>query len=76
MHRDSECLVAISLKSPTSSLIHQQGSCGHTSPLYVTHIIGAKPNLYCEAIELVCVGSPKVGVLVEWKALDRVKSEL
>ena len=39
-------------------------------------IIGAKPNLYCEAIELVCGGSPKDCVLVEWKALDRVKSEL
>ena len=39
-------------------------------------IIGAKPNLYCEAIELVCGSSPKVCVLVEWKALDRVKSEL
>ena len=39
-------------------------------------IIGAKPNLYCEAIELVCGGSPKVCVLVEWKALDRVKSEV
>ena len=39
-------------------------------------VIGAKPNLYCEAIELVCGGSPKVCVLVEWKALDRVKSEL
>ena len=38
--------------------------------------IGAKPNLYCEAIELVCGGSPKVCVLVEWKALDRVKSEV
>ena len=38
--------------------------------------IGAKPNLYCKAIELVCGGSPKVCVLVEWKALDRVKSEL
>ena len=38
--------------------------------------IGAKPNLYCEAIELVYGGSPKVCVLVEWKALDRVKSEL
>ena len=40
------------------------------------YVIGAKPNLYCEAIELVCGGSPKVCVLVEWKALDRVKSEL
>ena len=39
-------------------------------------VIGAKPNLYCEAIELVCGGSPKACVLVEWKALDRVKSEL
>ena len=38
--------------------------------------IGAKPNIYCEAIELVCGGSPKVCVLVERKALDRVKSEL
>ena len=39
-------------------------------------LIGAKPNIYCEAIELVCGGSPKICVLVEWKALDRVKSEL
>ena len=39
-------------------------------------VIGAKPNLYCEAIELVCGGSPRICVLVEWKALDRVKSEL
>ena len=38
--------------------------------------IGAKPNLYCEAIELVCGGSPRFCVLVEWKALDRVKSEV
>ena len=38
--------------------------------------IGAKPNLYCEAIELVCGGSSKICVLVEWKALDRVKSKL
>ena len=38
--------------------------------------IGAKPNLYCKSIELVCGGSPKLCVLVEWKALDRVKSEL
>ena len=38
--------------------------------------IGAKPNLYCKAIRLVCGGSPKVCVLVERKALDRVKSEL
>ena len=38
--------------------------------------IGAKLNLYCGAIELVCDGSPKVCVLVERKALDRVKSEL
>ena len=35
----------------------------------VRNIIGAKPNL-------VCGGSPKICVLVEWKALDRVKSEL
>ena len=39
-------------------------------------IIGAKPDLFCEAIELVCGGSPKLCVLVEWKALDRVKLEL
>ena len=39
-------------------------------------LIGAKPNLYCEAIELVCGGSPKVCVLIEWKALERVKSKL
>ena len=38
--------------------------------------IGAKPNLYCEAIELVCGGFPRICVLVEWKALDRVKSEV
>ena len=37
--------------------------------------IGAKPNLYCEAINLVCGGAPKLCALVEWKALDRVKSE-
>ena len=38
--------------------------------------IDAQPNIYCEAIELVCGGSPKVCVLVERKALDRVKWEL
>ena len=38
--------------------------------------IGAKPNIHCKAIELVCGGSPKACVLVEWKALDRVKSEI
>ena len=37
--------------------------------------IGAKPNLYCEAIELVCGGSPKICVLVERKSRLRVKSE-
>ena len=37
--------------------------------------IGAKPNLYCETIELVCGGSPKVCVLIEWKSRHRVKSE-
>ena len=35
--------------------------------------IGAKPNLYCEAIELVCGGSPKICVLVERKSRLRVK---
>ena len=37
--------------------------------------IGAKPNLYCEAIELVCDGSPKICVLVERKSQLRVKKE-
>ena len=32
--------------------------------------IGAKPNLYCKAIELVCGGSPKVCVLIEGRALE------
>ena len=30
----------------------------HTGP--ASFFIGAKPNLYCEAMELVCGGSPKV----------------
>ena len=34
--------------------------------LLIKHI-GAKPNLYCKAIELVCGGSPKACVLVERK---------
>ena len=38
-------------------------------------LIGAKPNLYCKAIELVCSGSPKICVLVERKSRNRVKSE-
>ena len=37
--------------------------------------IGAKPNLYCEAIELVCGGSPKICVLVERKSQHRVRWE-
>ena len=36
-------------------------------------IIGAKPNLYCEAIELVCGGSSKICILVERKSRLRVK---
>ena len=40
-----------------------------------TKIIGAKPNLYCEAIEVVCGGSPIGCGLVERKAQDRVKWE-
>ena len=46
-------------------------------PLVVTdiHPIGAKPNLYREAIELVCGGSPIGCGLVERKAQDRVKWE-
>ena len=51
----------------------------HIIILYYFHggssTIGAKPNLYCEAIELVCGGSPKICVLVERKSLHRVKSE-
>ena len=39
----------------------------------MVRIIGAKPNLYCEAIELVCGGSPKICVLVERKSRLRVK---
>ena len=50
--------------------------CAAKDFLLMIQSIGAKPNLYCEAIELVCGGSPKVCVLVEWKALDRVKLEL
>ena len=37
--------------------------------------IGAKPNLYCEAIELVCGGSPKIFILVKRKSRHRVKPE-
>ena len=37
--------------------------------------IGAKPNLNCEAIELVCGGSPIGFVIVERKAQHRGKSE-
>ena len=59
---------------------HGSELCIHGSEMYTVQNgvlpIGAKPNLYCEAIELVCGGSPKICVLVEWKALDRVKSEL
>ena len=45
------------------------------SGFFPIRCIGAKPNLYCEAIELVCGGSPKICVLVERKALDIAKSE-
>ena len=38
--------------------------------------IGAKPNLYCEAIELVCGGSPIGCGLVERKAQDSEAIEL
>ena len=43
--------------------------------LLINRAIGAKPNLYCEAIKLVCSGSPNIFVLVERKALGRAKSE-
>ena len=46
------------------------------SKITVRTSIGAKPKIYCEAIELVGGGSPNFCVLVEWKALDRAKSEL
>ena len=39
------------------------------------HTIGAKPNLYCEAIQLVCGGSPIGCGLVERKAQLRGKQE-
>ena len=38
-------------------------------------VIGAKPNLHCEAIGLVCGGSSKICVFVERKSRHRVKSE-
>ena len=47
----------------TSLKKHQEGS-GNIMKVEGGHI-GAKPNLYCKAIELVCGGSPKVCVLVE-----------
>ena len=47
-------------------LFHSGTICGKGE-----EVIGAKPNLYCEAIELVCGGSPKICVLVDRKALDR-----
>ena len=58
---------------PTSS---REAKLGQLAPATPPAAIGAKPNLYCKAIELVCGGSPRICVLVEWKALDRVKSEL
>ena len=59
--------------------VDSQALCNGSFPLLglvSPSFIGAKPNIYCEAIELVCGGSPKACVLVEWKALDREKSEL
>ena len=41
---------------------------GHSAPQTGGPYIGAKPNLYCEAIELVCAGSPICCVLVERKS--------
>jgi hypothetical protein len=41
----------------------------------VARVIGAKPNLYCKGIGLVCGGSPKICVLVERKSQHRVKWE-
>ena len=37
--------------------------------------LGGKPNFYCEAIELVCDGSPNICVFTEWKFRHRVKLE-
>ena len=50
-----------------------QGLAWHKS--HRGELIGAKANLYCEAIELVCGGSPKICFLVERKSQYRVKSE-
>ena len=41
----------------------------------VARNIGAKPNLYCKVIGLVCGGSPKICVLLERKSQHRVKWE-
>ena len=60
-------------------LIYSQGGLSALSWPTDLWTIGAKPNLYCEAIELVCggsilqesrltgSGSPNLVVLVEWK---------
>ena len=67
---------AYALKKPDPETVQPNNVAKPRTPKEPTSSIGAKPNIYCEAIELVCGGSPKVCVLVEWKALDRVKSEL
>ena len=84
--RDVSLSIYLSVPSPCnffrgSLALTQPSECGRQHTLVSVHAqtaawhIGAKPNIYCEAIELVCGGSPKICVLVEWKALDRVKSE-
>ena len=52
-----------------AKVFHKCGVCGRVLLLDpdVVKPIGAKPNFYCEAIELVCGGSPRICVLVEWK---------
>ena len=69
LNRDWPCKKSIYVIIFRYSKVHSRKT-RRSSPL------GAKPNLYCEAMELVCGGSPKDCVLVVRKALDKVKLEL
>ena len=67
-------------RGPGALLRDERRRLGQIEPGLLAHEtgvegIGAKPNLYCEAIELVCGGSPIGCGLVERKAQDRVKWE-
>ena len=69
-------IVTVSLAGGTivNTMSEPDTKLGFSSVLLVAAVcIGAKPNLYCEAIELVCGGSPKICVLVERKSRLRVK---